>query len=59
MGRIGMVDLCFVRCIFMSCFIFKGKRIIFLFFFAPLSLEEGEFYGGLVMQVLLVFGFKD
>lgn len=32
MGRIGMVDLCFVRCIFMSCFIFKGKRIIFLFF---------------------------
>ena len=58
MGRIGMVDLCFVRCIFMSCFIFKGKRIIFLFFCSSFF-TEGEFYGGLVMQVLLVFGFKD
>lgn len=45
MGRIGMVDLCFVRCIFMSCFIFKGKRIIFLFFFLLLFL-----YGGRILR---------
>lgn len=52
-----MVGLCFVRCIFMSCFILKEKGLysFFCFFF----FMEGEFYGGLVMEVLLVFGFKD
>lgn len=53
-----MVDLCFVRCIFMSCFILKEKGLYF-FFFCSSFFMEGEFYGGLVMEVLLVFGFKD
>lgn len=44
---------------FYVLFYFKGKRIIFLFFFCSSFFMEEEFYGGLVMEVLLVFGFKD